>query len=356
MSQVKLTHIHKAYETATVINDLSLEIADGEFLVLVGASGCGKSTLLRMIAGLEPVSSGALYCDGKEITHSSPKVRNFSMIFQSYALFPHMSVEQNITFGMKVRGEKLRDKRDLLAQTVAMLQLDELLKRRPKELSGGQRQRVAMARAIVRDPRLFLMDEPLSNLDAKLRHEVRDGIMALHARLKTTTVYVTHDQVEAMTMADRIVVLDKGEIQQIGSPEALYHSPANLFVASFIGSPSMNLWSLPLQNQQLQLCDWTVQLDVDESKVWLGLRPEHIKLGPSADGRYQMSGQLLRHELLGHVRLVCLQTAFGPLQFFCENDVSLPDVDATVTCHFLPERVHLFSGATQQRIADKDLL
>lgn len=358
MSRVVLDKIKKNFGDTTVLNELSLSIEDGEFLVLVGASGCGKSTLLRIVAGLEKASEGELICDDEVITEISPRERNFSMIFQSYALFPHMTVEQNITFGMRVRGENLRQNSELVAQTVEMLQLSSLLKRRPKALSGGQRQRVAMARAIVRNPRLFLMDEPLSNLDAKLRHDVRNGIMALHQRLKTTTIYVTHDQVEAMTMADRIVVLDQGQIQQIGTPDILYRQPDNLFVARFIGSPSMNLWHRELTAEKLHFAGWcqSFRSDCVPDSVWVGIRPEHIKLGEGNDDRCQLTGRLKRCELLGHVQLLHLETSLGTLQMFCENEATLPALGDTLTCHFLPERIHLFSGATERRISDKDLL
>ncbi|MFM2477214.1 ABC transporter ATP-binding protein [Celerinatantimonas sp. MCCC 1A17872] len=355
MSQLQLQQVTKRYAEQPIIENLSLEIENGEFLVLVGASGCGKSTLLRMIAGLEEVSSGHIYCDQTDITARSPRERNFSMIFQNYALFPHMSVEKNITFGMKVRGEKLKENQLLIDKTVSMLQLDELLKRRPKELSGGQRQRVAMARAIVRNPQLFLMDEPLSNLDAKLRHDVRDGIMAMHEQLKVTTIYVTHDQVEAMTMADRIVVLDKGQIQQIGTPEQLYQSPNNLFVARFIGSPSMNTWQVPIHNGALHFANWQIPVRENHDSLWLGLRPEHIHLGESRDGQNQFNARFERQELLGHVRLLTLRADFGTVQLFCDNEASLPDIGQSLSCHFQAQRVHLFCAKTYQRLLIKDL-
>ncbi|GAB7194298.1 hypothetical protein OS11_05690 [Dickeya oryzae] len=253
MAMLRLHNVSKQFDDKPALRSLSLEIADGEFLVLVGPSGCGKSTLLRLLAGLETVSDGEIWLDGDNITAQSPRERNFAMIFQNYALFPHLTVKENITFGMQIRHEPKASWQPRLEKVAHLLQLDTLLDRKPGKLSGGQRQRVAMARAIVRDPKLFLMDEPLSNLDARLRTEVRDGIMTLHQQLKTSTVYVTHDQIEAMSMADRIVVMNNGEVQQVGTPEQLYAFPTNLFVASFIGSPAMNIITLPCSGGVVQI-------------------------------------------------------------------------------------------------------
>ena len=237
---LSLQNISKQFDGKPALSALSLDIREGEFVVLVGPSGCGKSTLLRLLAGLEPVSKGEIWLHDENITEMSPRERNFAMIFQNYALFPHLSVRDNITFGMKVRKEEKASWQPRVDKVAQMLQLNTLLDRKPAKLSGGQRQRVAMARAIVRNPRLFLMDEPLSNLDARLRSEVRDSIMDLHQQLRTSTVYVTHDQTEAMSMADRIVVMNGGHVQQVGRPEYLYANPANLFVAGFIGSLGEN--------------------------------------------------------------------------------------------------------------------
>ena len=242
MATVGFSHIHKTYGgKVKVIHGISFDIADGEFVVLVGPSGCGKSTLLRMLAGLEDISGGEILIDGKVVNELESKDRDIAMVFQSYALYPHMTVRENMAFSLRLRNaeQKLTDER--VAKAAKILNLDQLLDRHPRELSGGQRQRVAMGRAIVRDPKVFLFDEPLSNLDAKLRVAMRAEIKALHQRLKTTTVYVTHDQIEAMTMADRIVVMHDGIIEQIGTPLELFDHPSNLFVAQFIGSPAMNV-------------------------------------------------------------------------------------------------------------------
>ena len=241
MPEIELRNVSKSYGGVTVIEDLSLSMEKGEFVVLVGPSGCGKSTLLRMIAGLEPISGGEITIGGKVVNNMPAKERDLAMVFQSYALYPHMKVADNMSFALRLAGVSKAERDKRVAEAAAILGLEKLLDRLPKELSGGQRQRVAMGRAIVRNPRAFLFDEPLSNLDAKLRVRMRGEIKALHQRLGKTTIYVTHDQTEAMTMADTIVVLNGGKIEQAGAPLELYNDPNNLFVAGFIGSPEMNL-------------------------------------------------------------------------------------------------------------------
>ncbi|CUH68923.1 Trehalose import ATP-binding protein SugC [Thalassovita autumnalis] len=236
-----IKNLYKNYGSVEILKDINVSIEPGDFLVLVGPSGCGKSTLLNCIAGLEPITGGTLSIGGKDMTHVSPKDRDIAMVFQSYALYPTMSVAKNITFGMKVRGVDAATQAAKLQEVASQLQIEPLLNRRPGQLSGGQRQRVAMGRALVRDPKLFLFDEPLSNLDAKLRVEMRSEIKKLHQNLGATMVYVTHDQIEAMTLATKIVVLKGGVVQQIGTPAEIYNNPANLFVADFMGSPAMNL-------------------------------------------------------------------------------------------------------------------
>src|SRR5690242_11652142 len=241
MGAVSINNVRKSYGSIEVLHGVSVDIADGEFVILVGPSGCGKSTLLRMIAGLEEITAGEISIGGRVVNTLAPKDRDIAMVFQSYALYPHMTVEQNMGFSLKLQRVPKEETQKRVAAAAAILGLEPYLKRYPRHLSGGQRQRVAMGRAIVRNPAVFLFDEPLSNLDAKLRVQMRSEIKQNHQRLKTTTVYVTHDQIEAMTMADRIVVMHDGVIEQIGSPLELYDSPANLFVAGFIGSPAMNM-------------------------------------------------------------------------------------------------------------------
>ncbi|NRQ16811.1 ABC transporter ATP-binding protein [Ensifer sesbaniae] len=297
MSQVRLQQITKSFGNVTVIPPLDLDIADREFVVLVGPSGCGKTTTLRMIAGLETASSGSIRIGERDVTDLRPGSRNCSMVFQNYALYPHMTVAENIGYGMKVRGTPKAEIDKAVADAARILNLGAYLNRKPSALSGGQRQRVAIGRAIVRQPDVFLFDEPLSNLDAKLRIEMRTEIKLLHRRLQTTAVYVTHDQVEAMTMADRVVVMNQGRIEQAADPITLYEAPANLFVAAFIGAPSMNFVEGQLERGDggLQFrADGGVAIKIAESRaeklgafvgqtVVLGIRPEHtMAADPSA--------------------------------------------------------------------------
>lgn len=261
------------------VDEFSLEIADGEFLVLVGPSGSGKSTVLRMLAGLEEISSGEIRLDGKDVTDVDPKDRDIAMVFQNYALYPHMTVAENMSFALKRKKFPKDEIRRRVHEAAEMLDLTSLLDRKPKELSGGQRQRVAMGRAIVREPAVFCMDEPLSNLDAKLRVQTRTQIARLQRRLGATTVYVTHDQVEAMTMGDRVAVLKEGTLQQVAPPRELYERPANVFVAGFIGSPAMNLLQLPVTEGAVDFGGQRLTVPaMDAAEVTLGIRPEHLEL------------------------------------------------------------------------------
>jgi multiple sugar transport system ATP-binding protein len=289
MATVSVTDIRKSYGNHEVIHGVSIDIRDGEFVTLVGPSGCGKSTLLRMIAGLEPISAGTVSIGGRVVNDLPPKDRDIAMVFQTYALYPHKTVRQNMGFALKMRKAPLSEIEARVQRAAEILDLKPYLDRYPRELSGGQRQRVAMGRAIVRDPAVFLFDEPLSNLDAKLRVQMRAEIKELHQRLKTTTVYVTHDQVEAMTMADRIVVMNAGKVEQSGSPLELFDNPANLFVASFIGSPSMNLFKGRVKRgkKPAVVTDDGIELPLakqpqaaEVGEVYLGVRPEHIEVSP----------------------------------------------------------------------------
>src|SRR3954465_14958725 len=315
MANLRIEHLNKRYGAATVLNDVNLNIEDGEFVVLVGPSGCGKSTLLRMIAGLDGASGGDIHIAGKLVNMLAPAERGIAMVFQSYAHYPHMNVRKNMTFGLKFTGVPPKERERRVAEAARMLRLEELLERYPRDLSGGQRQRVAIGRAIVREPAVFLFDEPLSNLDAALRVSTRVEIARLHRLLKATIVYVTHDQVEAMTLADRIVVMNKGRIEQVGKPLDLYYAPANLFVAGFIGSPAMNFFAAKVESIEggrarvagagFRSLDLPATSLAVGDALTVGVRPEHLARG--TNGPFIAEGVVELVERLGeasfaHVR------------------------------------------------------
>jgi len=308
MSSLQLQHIEKTYDNKVkAVHDFNLDIKDGELIVLVGPSGCGKSTTLRMVAGLEDISSGKLIIDGKDVTQMPPKDRDIAMVFQNYALYGHMTVYENMAFSMMLRKEDKNVIHQKVLAAAEILDLTSQLNKKPSQLSGGQRQRVAMGRTIVRTPKVFLFDEPLSNLDAKLRSATRREILLLHKRLNATILYVTHDQIEALTLADRIVCMSMGHVQQIGTPLELYDSPANLFVASFIGLPPMNLFDVEIQNGKAVCQDFTVDLTDEDKKnlkgyegktVTMGVRPANVSEGGS------ISVDVFSNENLGYNTLV----------------------------------------------------
>ena len=312
MSTVELKGIEKSFGTNKVINKFDIKIEHGEFIVLVGPSGCGKSTLLRMISGLESVDVGEIFLDEKLINNLIPSKREIAMVFQSYALYPHMNVYENMSFGLKT--EKL-DKKEIDKKVLAAaktLQIEDLLDRKPRQLSGGQRQRVAIGRAITRNPKIFLFDEPLSNLDAALRAEMRVEISKLHNQIKTNMIYVTHDQVEAMTLADRIVILNQGNIEQVGTPEEIYNDPANIFVAQFIGTPKMNILEV---NEENVVSENTIKLlgndikfnnlKLKKSKHFVGIRPEHLKANQNTNFTFNPEIELI--ENLGNEKIVYMK-------------------------------------------------
>jgi multiple sugar transport system ATP-binding protein len=350
MGAVSIQSITKVYNKLTVIPDLSLEIKDGEFLVLVGPSGCGKSTLLRMIAGLEDISGGKISIAGRVINEVAPKDRDIAMVFQSYALYPHMTVEQNMSFALRLKGVPKEERDVRVAKAADILGLTPLLQRLPRQLSGGQRQRVAMGRAIVRDPSVYLFDEPLSNLDAKLRVQMRSEIKLNHARLKTTTVYVTHDQIEAMTMADRIVVMQSGRIEQVGTPLELYDSPANTFVAGFIGSPAMNFLPGTVTEAGIALEDGTLLSHQKVTaavgtRVTVGIRPEHFEIAAS-----DLSGEVLTIEPTGAETQVLVKLAGSDvLASFRDRFAVAPG--ETITLLPQADKIHLFDAASGLRIS-----
>jgi ABC-type sugar transport system ATPase subunit len=350
MAGVDLQNIVKRFGAVEVIKGLNLTIPDGSFTALLGASGCGKSTLLRMIAGLEDTSSGAIRIGDRDVTHEAPANRGVAMVFQSYALYPHLTVEENICFSMSLAGLPKAMQKAQAARVSKMLQLDQLLSRRPAQLSGGQRQRVAIGRALVRDPKVFLFDEPLSNLDALLRVQMRLELAKLHQDLGTTMIYVTHDQVEAMTLADQIVVLDKGVIQQVGSPLTLYNAPINRFVAGFIGSPAMNfLTGTALADGSGLRIDLTggqaLQVAVVGQPagpaVEVGVRPEHVRI--TAVGQGHLPGTVSVLEQLGNTSYVYLDTPAGPV--IVEADPTLEAAAGTVVgLEVDTARLHVFDS------------
>jgi multiple sugar transport system ATP-binding protein len=327
MAQVEITNLRKSYGALEVIHGVDVHIEDGEFVALVGPSGCGKSTLLRMIAGLESITSGEIAVDGRMINDLAPRDRDIAMVFQNYALYPHMTVAKNMGFALKLQGLGAGEIKERVARAATILDLGPYLARKPAALSGGQRQRVAMGRAIVRAPKVFLFDEPLSNLDAKLRVQMRSEIRDLQKRLDTTTIYVTHDQVEAMTMADKIVVLQQGQVEQIGRPLDLYREPANLFVATFIGSPQMNLITGPVAARA--------------NAATIGVRPEHLIVGSDGEG---WSGQVLSAEYLGSDTFLSVETEeAGRLQVRTDGSFAPRQGDA-VRLAPAPGHLHRFDA------------
>jgi len=343
------------------LENLSLEIADGEFMVLVGPSGCGKTTALRMVAGLEEITEGEILIGSEPINHVEPRKRDVAMVFQNYALYPHLTIFENIAFPLRSRGVPKKDVRDRVEKTAALLGLTEMLRRRPRTLSGGQRQRVAMGRAIVRQPQAFLMDEPLSNLDAKLRYQLRAEISTLQRDLGTTTIYVTHDQIEAMTMGTRIAVMRKGVLQQEGTPQELYNRPANLFVASFIGSPAMNLFRARVDvhegglaciveggNQRLLLSDVVAArhksiADYKGRAVAVGIRPDFLGPATPNDASFVLEGKVTLAEMLGADQLVHLDVNAEPvltdavLEVASDTDVAVREtLEREATDHRVP--------------------
>lgn len=371
MSALELKSISKTYPGGIeAVKNVSLSVRDGEFLVLVGPSGCGKSTILRMIAGLEDLSTGEVIIGENDVTDWAPKDRNVAMVFQNYALYPHMTVAQNIGFGLKLRGVSKKTAAVIVKDTAKLLGLESELDRRPGELSGGQRQRVALGRAIVRNPEVFLFDEPLSNLDARLRSSVRLEIMKLHKNVGTTMVYVTHDQVEAMTMGDRIVVMDKGEVLQVDTPLNVYNEPATTFVATFIGSPPMNLFAAECVaggKSTFQIVDLGLLIDLSgqgffgvgkgpvASKVTLGIRPEDIQIAENLDSipdqlyseAIECAVELV--ELLGNEVILHLNRK-GTMLIVRTHSYNVPQVGDGVFVRFLKDRISIFDSETDQRL------
>ncbi|MBE7729061.1 ABC transporter ATP-binding protein [Komagataeibacter sp. FXV3] len=366
MATVELRNLRKTYLHEEIIKGVSLAIAEREFIVFVGPSGCGKSTLLRMIAGLEDISAGDLLIDGQRVNDTEPARRGVAMVFQSYALYPHMNVYRNMEFSLRLAGMPEAERRQRIGDVARILQLDPYLDHKPGQLSGGQRQRVAIGRAIVRNPRVFLFDEPLSNLDAALRGQMRVELASLHRRLDATTIYVTHDQVEAMTMADRIVVLDKGVVEQIGTPLELYHRPRNLFVARFMGSPPMNLLPATINAHDpdgtMQVRTETLSVSIPTQQgglevgapATLGIRPEHIRIDPQG----AVQGMVEVSERLGAVTLLHVRLPDGQMIVVQTGGDNTDSADTPICMTFEEEHCHLFDadGMALARSTDHPLL
>ena len=359
MAAVTLRGVRKVYGTSQVaVSDASFEVADGELLVLVGPSGCGKSTLLRLIAGLEEATAGTIFIGERDVTHLEARDRDIAMVFQSYALYPHMTVEENLGFGLKLRGHSPEDIATRVRQSAETLQLTPFLNRLPRQLSGGQRQRVALGRALVRKPQVFLLDEPLSNLDAKLRTSTRTEIARLHRSLGTTMIYVTHDQVEAMTLGERIVVLDKGVVQQIDTPMHIYERPVNLFVAGFLGNPAMNLLrgrvresdGLAIQTADLTLP--TPPLPAQRGReVVAGIRPEdlHRVDGSSATQGIRLEATVELIESIGNEAYLHMKSGSTSL-IARTSPYGLPAIGERIALQVAPDRVHFFDAASGERL------
>ena len=354
MADIRLTGVKKTYQKAQVIHGVDVTIADGEFIVIVGPSGCGKSTLLRMIAGLETITEGEIAIGGRRVNEVEPKDRNIAMVFQNYALYPHMSVYENMSYGLRIRRLEPADIRARVERAAKILELSALLERRPRELSGGQRQRVAMGRAIVREPAAFLFDEPLSNLDAKLRVQMRLEIQKLHRALRTTSIFVTHDQVEAMTLADRMIVMNAGRAEQIGAPLQVYEAPESLFVGGFIGSPAMNFLPARRVGDDAEL-GAGVRVPIPPALraaapalMTVGLRPEHLVAGEQA-GAAVVRFQVENIEALGADSL--LHGVFEGHAIVARVDGhATPKAGDAAAFSLVPERVHFFDSATGRRV------
>ena len=364
MAEMRLENINKIYDKDVhAVKDFNLHIKDKEFIVFVGPSGCGKSTTLRMIAGLEEITDGELYIDDKKMNDVAPKNRDIAMVFQNYALYPHMNVYDNMAFSLKLRKVKKKEIDERVKEAAAILGLEDLLKRKPKALSGGQRQRVALGRAIVRDAKVFLMDEPLSNLDAKLRVQMRAEIQKLHQRLQTTTIYVTHDQTEAMTMATRLVVMKDGLIQQIGTPKEVYDNPNNMFVGGFIGSPAMNFFKGTLTDHSIQIEDIEIEIPADQldilkeknyvgKEIVLGIRPEHLNFDPAFikdNAKQSFKSNIEVAELMGSETY--LYSKIGEQDFIARVDaIASLSAGQEVTLAMDMNYAHFFDAETEERI------
>lgn len=368
MASITFKNIGKVYDKDIVaVKDFNLEIDDKEFIVLVGPSGCGKTTTLRMVAGLEEISSGELYIDDKLVNDVFPKDRDIAMVFQNYALYPHMTVYENMGFGLKIRKMEKSEINERVVNAAKILGIEELLKRKPRSLSGGQRQRVAIGRAIVRNPKVFLMDEPLSNLDTKLRNEMRAEIIKLHKRLQTTFIYVTHDQTEAMTLGDRIVIMKDGLVQQIASPQEVYNNPANEFVATFIGTPQMNLFDadilieddeymISLNGRKINIPDKYKEIlkikDIKPQAIRVGIRPENIIISEKTPESFEINVDV--SELMGYEMLIHSKLYNNHIIIKAQSRLNIK-ADDIINISFMTDELHLFESETGNNLLQEIL-
>ena len=358
MASLTLRGIQKAFGGVEVLSDVEFEVEDGEFCVLLGPSGCGKSTLLNIIAGLIPQDEGTILLNNEAIDRLSPRERDVAMVFQNYALYPHMTVADNLGFGLKMRKVPKDQIRDRVEETAKLLRIENLLDRKPKELSGGQQQRVAMGRALVRRPRLFLLDEPLSNLDARLRSGVRVELKQLHRRVKGTIIYVTHDQVEAMTLGDKVVVLREGKVNQIGPPAAIYEEPANTFVATFIGSPEMNIYQGSIRSHEDRLTFEGAGFSLDIEKMdpgighgeaELGFRPEDARIGKSEAIVFEVQVEMLSN--IGSEKIIHARLGRESMTIKAPKEAAF-GADQTISVSIDPRRLHLFRGGERVQVTN----
>lgn len=362
MTELQLQHISKIYKNNQVIRNFNLHIYHNEFIVIVGPSGCGKSTLLRMIAGLEPVTEGEIIYKDKKINDVPSQERNFAFVFQNYAIYPHMNVYNNIAFGLKMHKISKSEIDKRVKEVARLVGLSHLLKANPVELSGGEKQRVALARAMVRNAELFLMDEPLSNLDASLRFQMRNEIIHLHKQVKKTFIYVTHDQTEAMTMGDRIVVMKDGQVLQVGKPEEVYHQPNNMFVASFIGSPGMNFFTCKFNGSECLIGNQFISIPKEivqalhkqlvlQKEIILGIRPEDIQIQVLSQRKKEPSFNIKveKRELLGAETLIYSTLNNQPVIMKTSSDLSI-QTGQEISVTFNPEKIHFFDKTTEERI------
>ena len=345
MPDLKIENLCKSFDATVVLDDFNIELDGGTLLVVLGPSGCGKSTLLRLISGLETVDRGKIFLDGIDITSTEPQKRKTALVFQNYALYPHMTVFENLAFPLKVAHTNKREIKTIVQETAELLELESMLDKRPAHLSGGQRQRVALGRGLVRKPSIFLLDEPLSNLDASLRQKMRGEIVALQKRLGITMIYVTHDQIEALTMADQLLVLNDGRICQSGRPTEIYNDPQELFVASFIGTPPINIFEDTISGGRMKSLSLSLGSEVEDGRYMVGIRPEYIKVGEG-----DLSGEVVSSEYIGAVSHLKVRVGEIVLTMVCDGDCAAAPGSVSPYFNIPPDKIYLFDIASGRRV------